>query len=340
MCSHARSSAPCSTSSRATRCCLRRSSTARSTLRGSTSAATLPRGTSGCRSPCPSRTPSRIWSGVTDRTRALFLSHVTSETAVQLPVQELCSRAREREIATIVDGAHVPGHIPLDLRALDVDYYAGNCHKWLCAPKGAGFLYVRRELQETIAPLVAGWGYRDESTFLSRHEEQGTRDPSAFLTVPDAIEWQEARNWDAVRERCRALAAEAPARLELEPLGADLQMVSMRLPPTRPPISRSASTTSTASRSPSSTASSAPRSRATTGATISRRSKRRSSACSRATPRTRTDAGRRRAPSRPGRAARSSPPSGCPRPRPAAGSSAGSRAATPRCRRQSGGRAR
>jgi isopenicillin-N epimerase len=175
-----------------------------------------------------------VWSGVTDRTRALFLSHVTSETAVELPVQELCSRAREREITTIVDGAHVPGHIPLDLRALDVDYYAGNCHKWLCAPKGAGFLHVRRELQETIAPLVAGWGYRDESTFLSRHEEQGTRDPSAFLTVPDAIEWQQARNWDAVRERCRALASEAPARLGLEPLGTDLQMVSMRLPSDTP----------------------------------------------------------------------------------------------------------
>jgi isopenicillin-N epimerase len=71
-----------------------------------------------------------VWSGVTDRTRALFLSHVTSETAVRLPIEELCTRARERGIATILDGAHVPGHVPLDLRALDVDYYAGNCHNW------------------------------------------------------------------------------------------------------------------------------------------------------------------------------------------------------------------
>ena len=175
-----------------------------------------------------------IWRGVTDRTRALFVSHVTSETAVRLPVENLCARARERAIATIVDGAHVPGHLPLDLRALDVDYYAGNCHKWLCAPKGAGFLYVRRELQETIAPLVVGWGYGEDSTFLSRHEKQGTRDPSAFLTVPDAIEWQRAHNWDAVRARCRELAAKAPARLGLEPLGEGLQMVSMRLPPNAP----------------------------------------------------------------------------------------------------------
>jgi isopenicillin-N epimerase len=175
-----------------------------------------------------------MWSGVTDRTRVLYLSHVTSETALRLPVEELCARARERGIKTIVDGAHVPGHIALDLDALDVDYYAGNCHKWLCAPKGAGFLYVRRELQETIAPLVIGWGYKDESTFLSRHEKQGTRDPSAFLTVPYAIEWQRKHNWDAVREGCRGLTARAPARLGLEPLGNGLQMVSMRLPEESP----------------------------------------------------------------------------------------------------------
>ena len=175
-----------------------------------------------------------IWSGVTDRTRALFVSQITSETAVRLPIEELCARARERGITTVVDGAHVTGHVPLDLRALDVDYYAGNCHKWLCSAKGAGFLYVRRELQETIAPLVVGWGYGGESTFLSRHEKQGTRDPSAFLTVPDAIEWQRTHDWDAVRTRCRELAAQAPARLGLVPLGEGLQMVSMRLPPNAP----------------------------------------------------------------------------------------------------------
>jgi isopenicillin-N epimerase len=165
----------------------------------------------------------QIWSGVTDRTRVLFLSHITSETAVLLPVEELSRRARERGIRTVVDGAHVPGHIPLDLRALDVDYYAGNCHKWLCAPKGAGFLYVRRELQETIAPLVIGWGYEGEATFLARHEKQGTRDPSAFLTVPAAIEWQREHEWDAVRARCRDLAARTPARLALDPIGVHVE---------------------------------------------------------------------------------------------------------------------
>jgi len=176
-----------------------------------------------------------IWAGVTERTRALFLSHVTSETAVQLPVEELCARAREAAIATIVDGAHVPAHIPLDLAAIGADYYSGNCHKWLCAPKGSAFLHVRRELQPNVHPLVIGWGYKDDATFLSRHEGQGTRDPSAFLTVPDAIEWQRQHDWGAVRERCRALTAQTPARLGLEPTGpAGLQMVSMRLPEDAP----------------------------------------------------------------------------------------------------------
>jgi isopenicillin-N epimerase len=172
-----------------------------------------------------------VWGAVTDRTRALFISHVTSETAVRLPVEELCNRARARGIATVVDGAHVPGQLPLDLASLDVDYYAGNCHKWLCAPKGAGFLYVRRELQPEVPTLVVSWGHGDDGTFLTRHQKQGTRDPAAYLTVPAAIDWLAAHDWDAVRERCRALSARAPQRLGLEPLGPPgLQMVSMRLP--------------------------------------------------------------------------------------------------------------
>jgi isopenicillin-N epimerase len=176
-----------------------------------------------------------IWSGVTERTRAVFVSHVTSETAVQLPVEALCARARDRGITTIVDGAHVPGHIQLDLGTIDADFYAANCHKWLCAPKGSAFLHVRRELQPTVHPLVIGWGYKDDATFLSRHQKQGTRDPSAFLTVPDAIAWQRDHDWNAVRRRSRALTARTPARLGLEPTAApQLQMVSMLLPDEAP----------------------------------------------------------------------------------------------------------
>jgi isopenicillin-N epimerase len=177
-----------------------------------------------------------VWAGVGPRTRALFLSHHTSSTAMTLPVGELCRRAREAGIRTIVDGAHVPGHLPLNLRELDADYYAGNCHKWLCAPKGAGFLYVRRELQRDVHPLLISWGYEgDDPSFVSRHEKQGTRDPSAYLTVPAAIAWQHEQNWDSVRERCHELARRARNELGLEPLTPDSdeffrQMVTLRLP--------------------------------------------------------------------------------------------------------------
>lgn len=177
-----------------------------------------------------------VWSAVGPRTLVLFLSHHTSTTALTLPVAELCRRAREAGIRTVIDGAHVPGHIPLDLRALDPDYYAGNCHKWLCAPKGAGFVYVRREVQGDIHPLVVSWGYEDDDpTFLSRHEKQGTRDPSAYLTVPAAIQWQFEHDWDSVRDRCHELARRARNELGLEPIVPDSrdffgQMVTLRLP--------------------------------------------------------------------------------------------------------------
>src|SRR5262249_48094677 len=181
-----------------------------------------------------------IWEGVGPRTRVLFFSHYTSTTALTLPAEQLCGRAREAGIRTIVDGAHVPGHVPLDLGALEPDYYAGNCHKWLCAPKGAGFMYVRRELQRDIHPLVISWGYDgDDTSFISRHEKQGTRDPSAYLTVPAAIEWQRDHDWDSVRERCHSLARRARNELGLEPLTPDSseffrQMVSLRLPAESP----------------------------------------------------------------------------------------------------------
>jgi isopenicillin-N epimerase len=182
-----------------------------------------------------------LWSRVGPRTRVLYVSHITSSTALRLPVAELCRRARERGIVSIVDGAHAPGHVPLDIGALDADFYSGNCHKWLCAPKGAGFLYVRRELQVDVHPLAISWGYEgDEPTFVGRHQEQGTRDPAAYLTVPSAIEWQAQHGWDDVRVRCHELARRAAGDLGLEPLVSgtrdDLfgQMVALRLPEDAP----------------------------------------------------------------------------------------------------------
>jgi isopenicillin-N epimerase len=181
----------------------------------------------------------QLFAARTEATRAVFVSHITSETAVRLPVEEIVARAHAEGLLAIVDGAHAPGQIvPLDLGALGADFYAGNCHKWLCAPKGSGFLHVRPEHQERVGGVIVSWGYDEGGgTFLSRNERQGTRDPSAYLTVPDAIDWLAAHDWDAVRERCRALTREARRRLlelpGIEPVAPEElvdQMASVALP--------------------------------------------------------------------------------------------------------------
>jgi isopenicillin-N epimerase len=182
----------------------------------------------------PSEVVDAVFDRLSERTRALFVSHVTSDTALVLPLAELVQRARDAGVLTIVDGAHAPGQLPLDLRGLGADVYAGNCHKWLCAPKGAGFLFVRPELHDAIDALVIGWGYGDDSTFVTRHERQATRDPAAYLSVAAAIEWVQ-RYGD--NERCRALTVEAQRRLtELQGVEAICtpeflaQMVAVRVP--------------------------------------------------------------------------------------------------------------
>jgi isopenicillin-N epimerase len=153
--------------------------------------------------------PHELVERIGSRTGAVFLSHITSPTALVLPVEEVCGAAREAGVLSIVDGAHAPGHVPVDLDSLGADVYAGNCHKWLCAPKGAGFLWVRPEHQARIEPLVISWGYHDEADFAERHGWSGTRDPAAYLAVPKAIEVH--GTFDL--ERPRALADEAEARL-------------------------------------------------------------------------------------------------------------------------------
>jgi isopenicillin-N epimerase len=151
-----------------------------------------------------------VWSGVTPRTRVLFLSHITSPSAAILPIGPLIERARAAGIWTVVDGAHAVGQIDVDLHALGVDFYGGNCHKWLCAPKGAGFLYARRDVQALLEPLVVSWGWRAEdpgpSRFVDEHERQATRDLAAYLSVPAAIAFQAANDWPRVRQECHALA--------------------------------------------------------------------------------------------------------------------------------------
>src|SRR5215217_3113004 len=180
-----------------------------------------------------------LWAEVTTSTRAVVCSHVSCYTGVVFPVAELCRRARERDVISIVDGAHAPGQIPLGLEQLGADFYAGNCHKWLCAPKGSGFLYARPERQDELEPLVLSWDWEEETAFDTRRRWLGTRDPSAWLAVPAAIGFQEEHDWGLVRSRCHALGLEARTRLAelfgFEPLTPTeesfVQMFACALPP-------------------------------------------------------------------------------------------------------------
>ncbi len=193
------------------------------------------------RLPIPLESPEQVieavWAQVTARTRVLFLSHITSPTALILPIEPLVRRAQRAGILTVIDGAHAPGQIPVHLEELGADFYAGNCHKWMCAPKGSAFLYARRDVQSLLAPLVVSWGW--PSGFVDEQEWQGTRDIAAFLAVPAAIEFLHEHNWPAVRQACHALAARARGALlgvgGLPPLSADspawyAQMVGVPLP--------------------------------------------------------------------------------------------------------------
>jgi isopenicillin-N epimerase len=171
----------------------------------------------------------RVWSAVTPRTRVLFLSHLTSATALVFPVHELCRRAREAGILSIIDGAHVPAHVPLDLGTLPCDVYTGALHKWLCAPKGCSFLYARPEVQSWLDPLVVSWGWESDhpgpSPFVDFHEWQGTRDLSPFLAVGAAIDFVEAHDWASVQRTGHALALRTRSMIHdltgLEPISPD-----------------------------------------------------------------------------------------------------------------------
>jgi isopenicillin-N epimerase len=155
--------------------------------------------------------PDEVADAIGPRTKAVSISHITSPTALVLPVEEICRAAREAGVLAIVDGAHAPGHVQLDLDALGADVYTGNCHKWLSAPKGVGFLWARPEQQGWIEPVTVSWGY-DEG-FAGRHGWQGTRDPAAALAVPAAIEAHRELERTGVLERCRRLAASFHDRL-------------------------------------------------------------------------------------------------------------------------------
>ena len=161
-----------------------------------------------------------IFAAVTPQTRAIFVSHITSGTALRLPVEEITRRAHDLGLLSIIDGAHAAGQIPVNLHELGADFYAGTFHKWTCAPKGSGFLYAAPQHHGwTEAPIVS-WGwvegreqFRPDDVFISRNQMQGTRDLAAYLAAPSAVEFLESHNWDAVRERCHGLVVDARDRI-------------------------------------------------------------------------------------------------------------------------------
>jgi isopenicillin-N epimerase len=188
-----------------------------------------------------------VLEAVTARTRLALLDHVTSPTGLVFPLAPLTAALAERGIDTLVDGAHAPGMVDVDLRSLNAGYYAANCHKWPCAPKGAAFLWVRRDLQPRIHPLVTSHGAtatrRDRSRFLLEFDWTGTDDPTAILSVPAALRvmgemvpggWPEVRrrNRDLVlaarRVLCDALAIPLPCPDDL--IGS---LAAVPLPPGR-----------------------------------------------------------------------------------------------------------
>jgi isopenicillin-N epimerase len=179
----------------------------------------------------PDEVVTSVLAGVTSRTRLAVLDHATSATALVLPIARLVAELAERGVDTLVDGAHAPGMLDLQVAKLGAAYYAGNLHKWVCAPKGAGFLWVRGDRQAGIRPVTISHGANsprlDRSRFLLEFDWTGTADPSAWLCVPDAIAFGERLldgGWPALRARNRALVLEA----------RDLVSAALREPPAAP----------------------------------------------------------------------------------------------------------
>jgi isopenicillin-N epimerase len=177
------------------------------------------------RAEAPEEIVQAVSAAISERTRLLFFSHVLSPTGLVLPAQEICEQARRRGVLTVIDGAHAPAMVPLKIDHLGCDFYGGNCHKWLLAPTGAGFLYLGVGRQDLLQPLQVSWGWHHDRTCLDEPDEfgstprirqfefEGTRDPCPWLVVPEAIDFQTALGWERIRFRNQALVAHVWERL-------------------------------------------------------------------------------------------------------------------------------
>lgn len=182
----------------------------------------------------------RFLEGITERTKMIVISHVTSATAAILPIEQICRAARRMKLPVCIDGPHAVAMTPLNLSELDCDFYCASCHKWLCAPFGTGFLYVAPRWQHRVKPAVVSWGgsisgqdpaWQDEFNWV------GTRDVSGFLAIPEAIACLEEHGVGAFREQCRRMAVQAGERIvqltgmaPLLPVSADWMGTMMTLP--------------------------------------------------------------------------------------------------------------
>ena len=187
---------------------------------------------------------------MTNKTKILFISHITSPTALVFPLKKLIKEANKRGIISIIDGAHAPGHIKLNITNLNVDYYSGNCHKWMMAPKGSAFLWANKNKKNILEPLVIshGWlpnnykkiqkGELTNTRFIDNFEVQGTRDPSAWLTIPDAIKFINNKSYSKAFSNSAKLAYDTAitiSKLTKIPLLANQeflapQMISIPVP--------------------------------------------------------------------------------------------------------------
>ncbi len=162
----------------------------------------------------------------TPQTRLLFFSHVLSPTGLVLPAELLCAAARRRGILTAIDGAHAPAMVPVDVKRIDADFYAGNSHKWLLAPNGSGFLAFGRDAIDRIRPLQVSWGYRYDPSLTDERDEwgctgrlrslefEGFRDVSPWIATPTAVDFQAGLGWDRLRARIAELAAYVRSKLD------------------------------------------------------------------------------------------------------------------------------